>query len=125
MIRLIAAIILFPAFVYAGSVQCDGKKITYCDIYSLKDFTNQNLLDRKDLKNKTIYGSCFSQEIPETKIFPSGMKGVTFINCNLDNVFIPSGNTVIGGSQRQFKAMDDGQDYLVNEQGEAISPLND
>ena len=83
-------------------------------IYSNKDFTGRNLSQATDLDGQTIINSCFSQEIPDTHVFPDGMKNVTFINCNLDNCFIPSGNIVQGGSQRRFKVQQDGFDWIVD-----------
>ena len=85
--------------------------------YSNKDFTNRDLREVEDINGQTITGSCFSQERPNTHVFPFDMKGVTFINCNLDNCFIPAGNTVQGGSQRRFRAQDDGFDWLIDESG--------
>lgn len=80
--------------------------------YSHKDFTGQSLIDRTDLDGQTITGSCFSHEITDTHIFPDDMEGVTFINCNLDNCFIPVGNFVQGGSQRRFLAIDGVDTFL-------------
>jgi len=92
--------------------------------YSFKDYTNRNLLDAKDLNGKTIYATVFMQEIPDSRIFPEGMKGVTFVNCNLDNVIVPEGNTVIDGSRKRFKVQNDLRDWLIDENNKPIEPLN-
>lgn len=98
--------------------------INYDMKYSFKDFTNRSLRDAKDLNGKTIYASVFLQEIPDSRIFPENMKGVTFVNCNLDNVYIPPGNTVIGGSQRRFRVQNDLRDWLIDENNKPIEPLD-
>lgn len=92
--------------------------------FSHKDFTGRNLSDRKDMSDTVITGSCFSQENPDTHVFPEGMAGVTFVNCNLDNCFIPAGNSVQGGSQRRFMTMPDGQDWLVDAALQPVAMLN-
>lgn len=82
-------------------------------IYDYKDYTGRKLLN-ENLNGLTIYASCFSQEVPDTHIFPENMTGATFVRCNLDNVYIPAGNTVELCSQRKFKAQNDLCDWLLN-----------
>ena len=84
------------------------------DSCSFQDFTGHDLSKRTDLTNLVIYGACLSQEIPDRQIFPIAMRDVTFIKCNLDNCFIPPGNTVIQCSQNRFKAQPDGKDWDIN-----------
>lgn len=84
-------------------------------MYSRRDFTGRNLTERTDMNGLTIAGSCFSQEIPDSIVFPPGMTGVTFINCNLDNCVIPPGNKVQGGSRRRFKVQNDLNDWEIDE----------
>ncbi len=62
--------------------------------YSHRDFTGRTLIEAIDLDNQVILNSCFSQETDGdlVHIFPEDMTGVNFVNCNLDNVFIPPGN---------------------------------
>jgi len=103
----------------------DGQEFTYDDKYSHKDFTGRRLTDAKDLNGITIFGSCFSHETPDTKVFPDDMTGVTFINCNLDNIFIPIGNTVIGGSQRRFKVQKDARDWEIDNDGKPVKIINE
>jgi hypothetical protein len=50
------------------------------------------------------------------------MTGTTFVNCNLDNCFIPPGNTVTGGSQRRYISNADG-DWLVDADNNIVGPL--
>lgn len=90
--------------------------------YSHKDFTGRSLVDHDDMDGKTVGGSCFSQEAPDTHVFPAGMTGVTFSYCNLDNCFIPDGNTVVGGSQRRHISNADG-DWLVDADNNITGPL--
>jgi len=62
------------------------------------DFTK---LPASEFNGKTIKGSNFEQEIPygvtysRKQIFPAGTTGVTFQRCNLNNVLVPKGNTMI------------------------------
>jgi len=91
--------------------------------YSFNDFTGANLSGKTDMFDIEIRSSCFSQEKPDSNIFPQNMSGVTFINCNLDNCIIPAGNAVIDCSQRRFKAQDDGFDWLIDKNNNPIERL--
>lgn len=86
--------------------------------YSYKDFLNVDLseLPAEEFNNTTIIGSCFYQPgKKKAKIFPGKMDGVTFINCNLDNVKLPNGNTVGKGcSNRNIECLD-GEDWVVDD----------
>jgi len=106
-----------------GTNIVNNLEFTYDDNYSHKDFTGRELLD-KDLSGITIFGSCFLQEIPDSKIFPDNMTGVTFINCNLDNVFIPAGNETIGCSQRKFKVQNDMIDWILDTDLKPKEPIS-
>lgn len=92
--------------------------------YSDKDFTGHNLQDRKNMSGLLIVNSCFSQEIPDTVVFPADMTGTTFEDCNLDNVFIPPGNTVKRGTTKRFKVQNDGEDWLVDSHDKPLEPLS-
>ena len=86
--------------------------------YSHADFTGRNLTKHK-IEQTEIVGSCFSQENPDTEVFPADL-AVTFINCNLDNCVIPKGCTVEGGSNRRCKIMNDRNEWEVDEAGNPI-----
>ena len=83
-----------------------------------------------EFNNTTIIGSCFYQEWVEgdaevvKDIFPDGITGVTFENCNLDNVFIPAGNTVKGGTNNKIKVQNDWADWKLNDSLEPVEPVN-
>jgi len=115
-----------------GTNIINGQQFTYDDNYSSKDFTGREFLNANkwwkfwtgSIKNITIFGSCFSQEIPDSKIFPDNMTGVTFINCNLDNVFIPAGNETIGCSQRKFQVQNDMTDWILDTDLKPKEPIS-
>lgn len=92
--------------------------------YSRKDFTGRTLVEATDLNGQTIRGSCFSQEVPDSHIFPEDMTGVTFINCNLDNVFIPDGNTLQDCSNRRFEAQNDLNDWEIDHNDDPVKLVN-
>jgi hypothetical protein len=97
------------------------------DELSFKDFTNRSLksFGAPRLSGAVIYASCFSQEKPDSEIFPNGMAGATFYNCNLDNCVIPAGNAVIGGSRRRFAVQNDLREWLVDDDGNPTTLLNE
>ena len=90
--------------------------------YSRKDFTGQSLVDASDLNGQTIIGSNFSQAYPDTQVFPSDMIGAMFIDCNLDNCIIPSGNNVRGGSRNRIMIVDE-QRWIVDKDNVLIQLL--
>lgn len=95
------------------------------DELSFRVFNGWEFLSRPeyDFKGKTIYASSFYNETPDYQVFPEDMKGAIFIKCNLDNVLIPEGNTLIQCSQRRFKVQNDLNDWLVDEADVAILPV--
>lgn len=82
--------------------------------YSNKNFAGQDLSSQTDMDGLTIENSCFSHEKPHARVFPETMTGVTFIDCNLDNVFIPEGNFTVRCTRRFFEVQDDGRDWLLD-----------
>lgn len=96
----------------------------FSEKYSYGDFTGHCLAERDDMDGIAIYGSCFSQEVPDTESLPKGLNGVTFVACNLDNVLIPPGNTVIDCSQKRFQVQNDGNDWLIDDKGMPEKPVN-
>lgn len=92
-------------------------------VYNFKDFTGQFLQDADFSGVTEIVRSCFSQEKPDTHVFPDDLSGVVFVDCNLDNVYIPPGNVTVNCSQRRFKAQDDGYDWLIDENDNPVERL--
>lgn len=92
---------------YNGTVyRCDDK-------YSDKDCTGWDLSGRTDMSGIVIHGLCLSNETPNAAVLPPDLTGTTFILCNLDNVLIPDGNTLINCPNRLFQAQEDGQDWVM------------
>lgn len=103
-------------------INYDGKDIEINEELSRRDFTGRSLKDRHITGN--IYGSCFSQEIPGSEIFPDDMSGVTFYDCNLDNCVVPIDNAIIGGSNQTFKVQNDGNDWVLDDADAPTLPVN-
>lgn len=87
-------------------------------------------IDLNKLNGKTLYACNFSQEKPDTRVFPDNMKGATFICSNLDNVYIPEGNTIIDnngtcGSRKRYKTDDKGEDWLIDENNNYVEKINE
>lgn len=94
---IVFLLLVLPNICIAGQVLVEDALISYDDEYSLKDYTGWNFNDRPEynFSNKVIYGTRFSQEFPNTSIFPNDMTNVTFVYCHLENVVIPEGVIVI------------------------------
>lgn len=95
----------------------------FSENYSLKDLTGQSFLDADDLTPGTVIrGSCFYQEgKPNCHIFPEDMTGVTFERCNLDNCFVPPGNTLadqagIPCTNKQILVQNDLRDWIIEDE---------
>ena len=93
--------------------------------YSHRDFTGWSFKNRPeyDFNVKVIRGSCFSQEMPDSDIFPDGVSGREFYNCNLDNVKLPPDSIAVDCLQRRFMAQPDGFDWIVDENNQPIERL--
>lgn len=94
----------------------------YNEEWSFKDFTGRTGLEVPN--DIVIYRSCFSNETLDAKVFPDDMKGVTIIYSNLDNVFIPDGNTVIDCTQNRFKVQNDKEDWILDGTDKPLEPVN-
>jgi len=70
-----------------------NKKYSFSNEFAGQDLSNR---PAAEFNNSEIVGSCFYQENkPDAHVFPADMTGVVFKRCNLDNCYIPKGNTVI------------------------------
>jgi hypothetical protein len=96
--------------------------------YSFIDCTGQSLkkVSTSELNNTTIKGTCFSQEEPDTDIFPAGMTGLTFEGCNLENVVIPSGNIAAKDCVTwRVKVQNDGMFWEIDKSNQPITPADE
>lgn len=83
-----------------------------------------------------IVGSCFYRESPlgeegdpQRHIFPETMTGIIFKRCNLDNIYIPPGNSIeddagIPSSHRRIRVQNDLVDWIVDSSGNPVEPVN-
>ena len=99
------------------------------DKYSFKAYPYHKLSfkDRpaSEFNDTEIIGSCFCQENkPDSDIFPNGIMGVIFKKCNLDNIYVPPGNTIKEGTHKKIKVQKDGLDWLLNDDLTPKEPLN-
>lgn len=83
----------------------------------------------EEFNNLEIRRSCFYQEWIDDgdtmkDIFPDDMIGVTFVKCNLDNVFVPSGNIIIGGTNKRIRVQNDLEDWVVDKNDKPVEPLH-
>ncbi len=97
-----------------------------------EDFT----LETDLIPGTEIVGTCFYRESPlgETDdpykaIFPALMTGVVFKRCNLDNIYVPPGNTIMDAdgcpsSHRRIRVQYDMQDWIVDSAGKPVEPLS-
>ena len=109
-----------------GKIIIDNQEVIFNDKYSKKDFTGKSLLSETDLEGIVIYGSCFSQETPKTRVFSDAVKNITFYNCNLDNVLlVKPGWITIGCSERMFKVQNDLRDWEIDIAGKPLKVLNE
>ena len=93
--------------------------------YSHKDMTGWDLSREGNMNGLVIYNSCLSNETPDAQILPQGLYGATFIACNLDNVLVPEGNTVIDCTTRRYEVQNDLEDWVVDSESRTpIEPLN-
>lgn len=84
----------------------------------------------EEFNNTLIKSSCFYQEWRKgdeevvKDIFPDGMTGVVFKNCNLDNVYVPLGNTMIECTNKKVKVQNDWDDWILDESLNPVEPIN-
>ena len=98
------------------------------DIEVSQRWSNRDHTGDKDLRGMedgvVVYGSCFSQLVPDTSIFRTNMTGVTFRNCNLMNVLIPPGNVTIDCQTQRYAVQRDGKDWEIDENNKPVRPLD-
>lgn len=96
------------------------------DELSLKDFTWWRFTHRPDMDfaGKVIYASCFSQETPDSVVFPDDLRA-TFVRCNLSNVVIPAGVTVIDCNTMRYKCCADLRDWELGASDEPVKVLGE
>lgn len=108
-------------------INYNGTNYDADDELSYKDFTGWEFKSRSeyDFNKKIIYASCFCNETPDIEIFNNKTKGATFIKCNLMNVVIPDGNTVIDCLTQQFREQNDREDWVIDKiTKDPIEPIN-
>lgn len=88
-------------------------------------FKNRDLLNipLDKFNNKTLKNSCIAQRNPNTKVFPDGIVNCTLVNWNTNNCIIPAGITLSGGSNKQVKRQNDGENWIVDKNLKPVSPL--
>jgi len=106
---------------YANEDGSGQRQFDCCPFYSFQDYTNRHLLFA-NLTGKVIYASCFSQEIPNSNVFPD--QEFTLVKCNLSNCAIPP-NVIVGPGciQERFQVQEDGKDWIVDEENNPIEVI--
>ena len=108
-------------------IKYNGKNIQVDDRFSFKSFVNQTLKDsftpQDFAPGMIIYRSSFYHEKPNSETFHNGMYGVTFIHCNLDNVYVPPGNILEHCSQNVFKSIDGIDQFLSPDLKKVLGPV--
>ena len=130
--RLLFILMLIPSLAFAQEVN---------EKYSFKAFPYHGVsfVDRpaSEFNDTIIRGSCFYQEAlysadalsvtppsPTVDVFPAGMTGVIFKWCNLDNVNVPIGNTIIGGTHKKIRVQNDLEDWILDVDNKPIEPMD-
>lgn len=108
-------------------ISFQGITYTCDDALSFKVFTNWDFISRPsyDFAGKVIYGTSFYQERLDADIFGKALPGTIFVNCNLDNVRIPLGATVIGCSQKAILVQNDLRDWELDAQSKPVKACNE
>lgn len=126
--RYAIALLLIPMVAWAGQVGWNNQQVTYEDKYSHKDFTNVKFVNINLESGTTIYASCFSKEVPDFEMFPATMTGITFLECNMDNVKVPPGNLVNNfykPAPIKFKAQNDLRDWQLNQLNQPVKLIDE
>ena len=92
----------------------------------------------EEFSNSIIRGACYYQEAeynedslsttpkdPKVDIFPDGMTGVIFDRCNLWNVIVPPGNTVLPNCGiGRIRVQNDWQDWILGTDNKPVEPMD-
>ena len=128
--KILFILMLIPSLAFAQD---------YNEKYSFRDFTHQKFtdIDASEFNNTTIDSSCFYQESlyssdalsvtppsPMVDVFPSGMTGVVFKECNLDNVNVPAGNIIIDGTHKKIRVCNDAEDWILDVDNKPLEPMD-
>lgn len=94
--------------------------------YNRVDYTGWEFLSRPeyDWSNRVVDRACFAQESPDTVVFDPNTTGIVFRNCNLENVIIPDGCTVEGGSTLRREEQNDKRDWIIDDKGNPVEIMN-
>lgn len=115
LILFFSTVLVCRTVLFAGSVIWNDQRIQYSDEFSFKRFGGSLIIP----SGTTVYATNFSREVPDSTVFRSTMTGVTFLECNLDNILIPEGNivkTIYRTPARRFRAENDLRDWLLDTQ---------
>ncbi len=95
------------------------------DELSFKNFTHWEFMSRPqyNFNGKVIYSSCFCHEIPDSIIFGS-LVGATFIKCDLRNVIVPVGNTLIDCKTDRFQVQNDLNDWIIDRTNKPVDIID-
>jgi len=102
----------------------DGQFVEMSEEFSQKGHVLHSLEKENVPVGTNIYATCYSREQPDSIIFPKNMTGVTFYNCNLMNVYIPQGNTVVNCRTERFYCQNDLEDWEIDQADKPIKPIN-
>lgn len=110
---------------YAGQVEWNNQTLAYSDEFSFKNYADR--MEVSFPRGTTVYASVFYRESPDSNVFLSTMTGVTFVECNLDNVVLPVGNelkNVYRPSKRRFFVQNDWRDWILNDSNEPVELID-
>lgn len=102
--------------------------LTYSDVWSFQNFTNKRNVFQgrgKELDGLVVYSTTFYQEARDVDIFPSDVQNLTLAFCNLDNVKIPAGVTLIQCSTRRLQVQNDLRDWELNDKNLPVKVTNE
>lgn len=128
---LFIGLFLISGIAEARRWEADGVVYDCDDELSFKVFTNFNFSGLKqDFSGKTICGSTFTQELPDSVVFPEKTEKLRLVYCHIENVVLPEGTVVVnpdcGGVPcwtEPFKVQNDLEDWKIDERGDPVEPV--